>query len=278
MNTLHLLYPDWQSAGKDNRANSGAYTVHQVFCPSFDFREIEVIQEEQLEMEGGVLGRAAIFRHSRQVELLLQQEQPDKIFMIGGTCGSDLAPVAHLNKLYDGNLAVLWLDAHGDLNTPESSPSGNFHGMVLRSLLGEGDATLQRFVGRKLQPSQVTLAGVRDLDEVEAEYAAKNNLPIIEPDKMKNAAPLISAIDRHGSTHLHIHLDLDFFNPDDFGGAQMPSPGGLTMDQFKPILTELHSRYTIVGLSVVEFSKIDLVMAAKIPSFLQSTGILSQFN
>lgn len=278
MKTLHLLYPDWQSSGRNNRTNSGAYTVHQAFSHTFDFTEIGIVREERLVMEGNILGRSAIARHSEQMQLLLQQERPDKLFMIGGTCGSDLAPVAYLNTFYEGDLAVLWLDAHGDLNTPESSPSGNFHGMVLRSLLGEGDANLLRFVHRKLLPSQVTLAGVRDLDISETEYATTNNIPLIGPDQIKEASPLISAINRHGSNHLHIHLDLDFFNPDDFQGAHMPTPGGLTMDQFRPILAELNSQYNIVGLSIVEFGKIDLAMAAKIPSFLERTEILTQFK
>ena len=58
--------------------------------------------------------------------------------MIGGTCGAEIAPVAYLNNHYESDLAILWFDAHGDLNTPKTSLSGHFHGMVLRTLLGEG--------------------------------------------------------------------------------------------------------------------------------------------
>ena len=65
----------------------------------------------------------------------LRASAPDIVVTVGGTCGVEAAPVAYLNERYDGNLAVVWFDGHGDLNSPATSPSGHFHGMVLRTLL-----------------------------------------------------------------------------------------------------------------------------------------------
>ena len=94
MKTLKLLYPEWQGFGVDNRANVGAFTVHEAFSQGNKFVEIDVLQKEHLLAEGGILGRSSIAKNSKQAFDRLNAEQPDKIFMIGGTCGSEIVPVS----------------------------------------------------------------------------------------------------------------------------------------------------------------------------------------
>ncbi len=278
MKILKLLYPEWQSFGVDNRARVGAYTVHKAFSQGNRFVEIDILQKENLLIEGGILGRSSIANNSKQVFDQLHAEQPEKIFMIGGTCGSEIVPVAYLNQHYHRDMAVLWFDAHGDLNTPESSPSGHFHGMVLRLLLGDGDQRLSKFVPFPLSATQVTLAGVRDLDTPEAEYVSKEDITIVSPDDLTDSRLVIAAVERYGSSNVYIHLDLDFFNPGDFKGSQCPTSGGITLNQFVPILSDLNSRYNVVGLSVVEFASTNPDMAAKIPTLFEKSGITGQFR
>ncbi|MBV1909658.1 MAG: arginase family protein [Kangiellaceae bacterium] len=67
-----------------------------------------------------------------------EEATPSRIMKVGRSCGAKAAPVSYLDNIDKGQTAIIWFDAHGDLNTPESSPSGHFHGMVLRTLLGEG--------------------------------------------------------------------------------------------------------------------------------------------
>ncbi len=278
MKILNLLYPEWQGYGINNRARAGAFAVYEAFSKGNMFVEIDVPKKEKLLVEGGVLGRSSILKNSKQAFDLLNAEQPDKIFMIGGTCGSEIIPVAYLNQRYHKDFSVLWFDAHGDLNTPESSPSGHFHGMVLRTLLGDGDQILSRFVPCPLSANQVSLAGVRDLDLPEVKYASEEDITIIPPDDLTNSAPVIAAVERYGSSNLYIHLDLDFFNPADFEGAQCPTSGGLTLDQFVPILSDLNSRYEFVGLSIVEFASNNPDMAGKLPVLFDKSGITCQFR
>lgn len=83
----------------------------------------------------------------------------DLVVTAGGDCGVDLAPIAAARARHGGRLTVLWIDAHPDLYTPQTLPSGSFHGMVLRTLLGEGPAPL--VPDQPLVPEQVILAGVR---------------------------------------------------------------------------------------------------------------------
>ncbi len=98
MKTLKLLYPEWQGFGVNNRANKGAFTIHQAFSQGNKFVEIDVPQEEHLLVEGSILGRSSIANNTKKALDLLNAKQPDKIFMIGGTCGSEIVPVAYLNQ------------------------------------------------------------------------------------------------------------------------------------------------------------------------------------
>ncbi len=89
---------------------------------------------------------------------------------VGGDCGVELEPVAAARLAYGDRLVVVWFDAHGDVNTPDSSPSGAYHGMVLRALTGEGPQGL--VPDACLDPGRIVLAGVRDLDPAEADFVA----------------------------------------------------------------------------------------------------------
>jgi len=83
--------------------------------------------------------------HARATQVL-----PDgPLLAIGGDCGADLGPAAQALRRHDGELAIVWIDAHADFNTPASSPSGAFHGMVLRSLTGIGPAAYAGACGRR---------------------------------------------------------------------------------------------------------------------------------
>jgi arginase len=103
MKTTKLLYPEWQGYGEDRRVYDGAYTVLEAFSGGAPFFEVDVPANENLIVEGGILGRSAIVRGATIASDHLAQAQPDRIFMIGGTCGSEIAPVSYLNQHYHGN-------------------------------------------------------------------------------------------------------------------------------------------------------------------------------
>jgi arginase len=224
-------------------------------------------------VEGRILGREANLRNARSALDAVNAARPDRIFLIGGTCASELVPVAWLNQHYKGDLALLWFDAHGDLNTPRSSASKHFHGMVLRTLLGEGDARLLEYVPLPLRPEQLTLAGTRALDPPEADYIARTGIIAFPPVILKDPSRLVAAAGRAGASNLYIHLDLDFFNPVDFPSVLIPTAGGMVVDSLVPILRELKSAFNVVGTSVVEFAPKDPDAARRIPVLFQRSGI-----
>ncbi|MEU7858824.1 arginase family protein [Nonomuraea sp. NPDC049141] len=103
-----------------------------------------------------------------RVRAVMSQLGDGLVVTAGGDCGVELEPVATARRKYGDRLVVLWFDAHGDLNTQASSPSGAFHGMVLRALTGEGPEGL--VPEEPIRPWQIVLAGVRDLDQAEVAF------------------------------------------------------------------------------------------------------------
>ncbi len=183
---------------------------------------------------------------------------------VGGDCGIELEPVAAARRRYGDRLVVVWFDAHGDLNTPESSPSGAFHGMVLRALTGEGPPGL--VPAPAVDPGRVVLAGVRDLDPAEAAFVESAGVRHVRPAEVMFAestgvraadpGALIDAIEAAGvpgGPVVYVHIDLDVLDPEIFVSVGTPSPGGLRPDQLLALVTAVAERFGVVGLGITEY-------------------------
>jgi arginase len=134
----------------------------------------------------------------------------------------------------DGPGGVLWLDAHGDLNTPESSPSGNVHGMVLAAALGLGGRAFARDGWRlpAIEPGRLSLVGVRSLDQGERTLLKELNAKVFtmaEIDRV-GVEPCMREAIAHaaGGTFLHVSFDLDVVDPETAPGVGTPVRGGLS--------------------------------------------------
>jgi arginase len=172
----------------------------------------------------------------------------DRTVTVGGDCGVELGPVEAALSAYGEGLAVVWFDAHGDLNTPASSPSGAFHGMVLRTLLGDGPDELRpRLV---LKPSQVVLAGVRALDPPEKEYVAEHEIAHVPVAEL---ASLPSVVAMTGARAVYVHIDLDVLDPAFFASVGCPEPGGVSPASLIAALRGLAGRFTIAGVGLTEY-------------------------
>ena len=177
---LKLLFPQWQGSGSEKNLYRGVEMIRDQLLKGHGCAEIDVRLDEGLVTEKNIIGYSPIRAQLKGAVSLLKQRKPQKIFLIGGDCGTELAPVSYLNRELEGDLFVIWFDAHGDLNTPESSPSKAFHGMPLRSLLGEGEKTILDLCFSCLTPSQeqFNIAGYSIL-----EYSPRNGggLELLQP-------------------------------------------------------------------------------------------------
>lgn len=209
---------------------------------------------------------------------VIQVHNPDRILTIGGDCGVEIAPVSFLNQKYLQKLTVIWLDAHGDLNTPDSSPSTHFHGMPLRTLLGEGDADIVKQAFSTLHPLQVMLVGVRELDGPESNFINQNGLPCVSAQSINegNFSKLFSVMEDIGFGKIYIHLDLDVIDPGDFPYVTCPTPGGIHAVRLVELLTSLNRNFDVVGCSILEFlpTGADNTAALEIVKLLDKADLL----
>jgi arginase len=144
---------------------------------------------------------------------------------------------------------VLWLDAHGDYNTPASSGSGYLGGMCLAGACGEWDAGL----GETIAAERLVLAGVRDLDGGERELLERSDATVIGASVVETLVAVKNALD---GAPVFIHLDLDVLDPEEFPAA-VPAPGGLSSDKLYDLMEAVADDSELVGIEVTAFEAPD---------------------
>lgn len=177
------------------------------------------------------------------------------VVVIGGDCAADVASVQHaVATAASGSVALLWLDAHGDLNTPESSPSGTFGGMALRALLGDGATGLASTGDSVLRPKQVVLAGTRSLDDAESEFADESGLHLVSVDQCEAADAVLAALEATGATSVYVHVDLDVLDPAAIDGVGYPEPFGIQPEALAETIRAVRRRFGLAGACVAGFA------------------------
>jgi hypothetical protein len=172
--------------------------------------------------ETGIVERDSLGEQSAELASLL----PERPLVLGGCCCAHVGAVRGLTGR-GGRLAIVWLDAHGDLNTPETSPSGNTWGMPLRMLLDDG----------VVRPDDVALVGARNLDPPEAEYLAETGID----DSLERALEGVDAV--------YVALDLDVLDPSE-ATVFVPEPHGPSSAEVEAVLHEVVSRTKLAGIGV----------------------------
>jgi arginase len=158
---------------------------------------------------------------------------PQRPVVVGGCCCAHVGAARGLARRV-GRLAVVWIDAHGDLNTPETSPSGNEWGMPFRMILDSGDVA----------PRDAAILGARNLDPPEAEYMAAVGLD----DSLDRALADADAT--------YVALDLDVLDPTEVD-VLVPESDGLSHDELEALLADLAARTAIAGIGVTGFLRTD---------------------
>jgi arginase family enzyme len=191
--------------GRGGEAMAAAATL------PLDYPEAAVIEQDSL----------------AEQNLALALELPEQPVVLGGCCCSHIGAVEALAARHE-RITVLWLDAHGDLNTPDTSPSGNEWGMPLRMLLDSG----------AVAPADVALVGARNLDPPEEEFIAAAGLGV-------GAEACAAALE--GTAGMYVAVDFDAFAESDVA-AFMPEPDGLELAEVELLLASLREKATVLGV------------------------------
>lgn len=160
-------------------------------------------------------------------------------------------------------LGILWVDAHGDMNTPATSPSGNVHGMPLACLLGYGPSDLRKVGGDfdKVNPDNVALVGVRSLDGGERKFIEQTGVHVFtmsDIDRQGIHRVMKKAIAKvtNGTSYVHVSFDLDAVDPTIAPGVGTPVKGGLDYREAHLIMESLYEAKAMTSLEIVEVNPI----------------------
>jgi arginase len=181
--------------------------------------------------------------------------------ILGGDHSLSIGSVAGV--AHNRRIGVIWLDAHGDYNTPETTPSGNIHGMGLAVLTGRGHPMLTGLIGRTpvLRPGDAALVGVRNLDDGERELLRTSGVRVFtmhDIDRRGMAAVMEEAI-LHvsaGTIGFHLSFDLDVLDPHEAPGVGTPVLGGITYREAHLAMELIAASGRLISLDLVEVNPI----------------------
>jgi arginase len=206
-----------------------------------DFGDIEInILETQKVRNPQLKYLPEITRTSKTLALKVESIMNRNFFplIIGGDHATAIGTIAGISKFCkkkNRTLGIIWIDAHSDMNTPETSPSGNIHGMPLAVALGLGDKKLTRInnFSPKVKVENVALIGIRDVDYLESKTVKDMNLNIytmtdVDKQGIHRIVTKVLADFKNRVDHIHVSFDMDGVDPDYAEGVGTPVPGGLT--------------------------------------------------
>jgi arginase len=246
-----LVVPQWQGSAARGAPHlaRGAGMVADLIRGR---RRLDVVVDDTAgATRDGVRSLDVLVRHARRIaEAHAALPTAGLTVTVGGDCSVDLMPIAAASRRHGDRLALVWLDAHADLNVPDSSPSHAFHGMVLRTLLGEGPAELRPAVA--LAPERVVLAGVRDLDPPEQRYLDERGIRRVSAAALADPTALVDAVAATGASAVYVHFDLDALDPGAFSSVGYPVAGGVAPRAAAAAISALAARFELAGLAITE--------------------------
>lgn len=171
--------------------------------------------------------------------------------------------IAEFHRARSEPIGLIWVDAHADMNTPDSSPSGNVHGMPLAVLLGIGEPSLVNLGGfaPKVAPQHVALIGIRDLDDTEKAIVRRsgvNAYTMRDIDERGMSAVIQDAIGRAsaGTVGFHVSFDLDGMDPAAVPGVGTPVKGGIDWREGNLLLEAVADSRRMLGMEITELNPI----------------------
>lgn len=180
--------------------------------------------------------------------------------IIGGDHSMTWGSLSGVSKYYSSNIGCIYLDAHGDFNSRDSSPTGNVHGMHMYYLMGYGDDDYVNFYtpGQKIKPQNIFFLGTRSLDKGEQLLSQKEDLNIFSTQSIRTLGveniydQLLSRI--ANLTKIHFSLDIDCLDPSVAPGTGVPEPDGLTLNEVEYLVKKILSTGKVVSMDLVEFN------------------------
>ena len=269
MKTIRLIYPQWQGASisqwitevknPDDASrgyNLGAQLL-DFLAPKNDSQKTVVVPVS-LEVgdrtpQDGVIDRDVIASQSAAAVSILDKEQPSRIITLGGECSVSVVPFTWLAKKYDGDVAVLWIDAHPDITLPgDVYPA--YHAMAVTAMMGRGDSKILATLPAQIPADRILFVGLRDWErqqivDRQLEYGMKH-LGVAEVRDSSTA--ILDWIKQTGAKHVLIHFDMDVLDPAEIIPAVGVVKDGLKMAEVVRIINDVSASHNVQALTIAE--------------------------
>lgn len=204
---------------------------------------------------------------AKSAELVLKTLESGKIPMVLGgdhsVAAGTVAGVAEYYRRQNQKVGLIWIDAHSDINTPETSPSGNVHGMPLAAIMGLGPADLANIYdfSPKVSPENCVLIGIRDVDSHEKVNIRKAGVEVftmrdIDERGMRAVMEEALRMAGRGTAGYHVSLDMDWIDPEDAPGVGTPVWGGATYREAHLAMEIIADHGRMLSFEIVEVNPV----------------------
>jgi len=264
--TLRLLYPQWQGGIVNHwmpdlptdDASRGYYLGSQLLnflAPKSKQKTVEVpvsLDINDRASKNGINSYDAILRQTKVAIDILNIESPDKIVTLGGDCAVSVVPFTYMASKYPDDVAIVWIDAHPDINMPGDSYEG-YHAMALAACMGLWDDEITSLLPKKIDTTKALLVGLREWDSGMKERQHKLGIKGLSPSETAaNSSAVIGWLKSTGVSKVMIHFDLDVLEPAELVAAVGVVPEGMKIAEVVRLINDISAEYDLVSLTVAE--------------------------
>lgn len=264
---IRLVYPQWQGGHvaafipeiKDTTAASQGYVLGaqllNFLAPvsSMEAYTVPVSMLPERKLQDGVYDRDIIVEQTRAAIDILNKANPDRVVTLGGECSVSVAPFTYLAKKYDGDVAMIWIDAHPDITLPGEAYPG-YHAMAVTACMGEGDKKIIRELPAKISPDKILFVGLRDWEREEIKVRQKQyGIRHLTVEEVRdNSDALLAWIKGTNAKHVLVHFDMDVLDPAEIIPAVGVVKDGMRINEAVRIINDVARNAHVVALTIAE--------------------------
>ena len=284
--TLRLVYPQWQGGIishwikelKPEDSSRGYYLgakLLSVLAPENNtHKTIEVpvsLNIEKREIKNGIMDYDYIVKQTNSALDILNKNNPDKIIVFGGECSVSVAPFTYLNKKYNNDAALIWIDAHPDITLPEDNTYAGYHAMAVSACMGKIKAVNN--LPSAISAENILFLGLRDWEREEIKVRQKEyGIKHFAPEEISNSSEcIIKWLKECKASKVFIHFDLDVLDPNEIIAAVGVSPNGMKINEVIRVINDIAREKELVGLTIAEhMPRVEILMKnmmAELPLF-----------
>lgn len=266
--TIRLVYPQWQGGDvahwitevKDpEKASRGYYLGAQLLnflAPDNGQKTFTVpvaMDIVKREVTDGVMDKEAILAQTKAALGILNIQKPDRIVTLGGECSVSVVPFTYLADRYEGDVAMVWIDAHPDITLPGDAYAG-YHAMAATACMGLGDQQIMAELPATIEPSKILFVGLRDwvreeIKERQKQYGIRHLTP---EDVREGSNAVLEWLKSCGASKVVVHFDMDVLDPAEIIAAVATIPDGMKIAEAVRVINDIGQEKELVGLTVAE--------------------------